>query len=426
MIKVAIVCKTGASTWLSCQVISANLIQAYSKIDDIDLTFVEDRSSSGAYGGILTAEELVSGNFEKIVFIEHTPHPIEILKGLYHLSKTYKPELYFHVYGDFTLNLDKWVIVESILKNYNTCFICASDKHSGLITKFINSQNSLVKTIPFPVNESLFYYSEELRHQYRQSMSWSEDEFVILYSGRLSLQKNILYLIEAFDFFRRSIRGKVKLCLVGWVDDLGLPYIGKSRLSGMMDYEIQFLIKKLFYPDAVSMIQYLGNVPNESLNKIYNAADLFVSPSTHNDEDFGMSVGEALLTGASAVLTDWGGYSQFASISKDLVSLIPVIKSKDKNSPDFQKLIIQLIDKFKSYNPKGREEAALSAQNSLSTKKISNLLYELLLNPNENNQFNGFTDIMHATKQSFVVNPNSPFGFGKKYNDLYRELYGDY
>lgn len=73
-------------------------------------------------------------------------------------------------------------------------------------------------------------------------------------------------------------------------------FFGKAR--GLFQELPTSIQKRIFFK---------GSVPHKDLNLFYNAADLFVSLSLHHDEDFGMSVAEAMATGLPCVLTDWGG-----------------------------------------------------------------------------------------------------------------------
>ncbi|MGZ3807168.1 MAG: glycosyltransferase, partial [Bacteriovorax sp.] len=52
-------------------------------------------------------------------------------------------------------------------------------------------------------------------------------------------------------------------------------------------------------------------------------SDMFISLSLYHDEDYGMSPAEAMACGLPTLLTDWGGYSSFASTAWPC-QLVPV------------------------------------------------------------------------------------------------------
>ena len=76
-------------------------------------------------------------------------------------------------------------------------------------------------------------------------------------------------------------------------------------------------------PDKIkSKIIFQPFAPLEDLKTIYNACDCFVSLSTYHDEDYGMSVIEALSCGLPLVLSDWAGYSGFQSRAVDAIKYV--------------------------------------------------------------------------------------------------------
>lgn len=70
-------------------------------------------------------------------------------------------------------------------------------------------------------------------------------------------------------------------------------------------------------------VRFLGDLSTEELVSVYHASDLFVSFSTFNDEDYGMSLAEALMCGLPAVLSQWEDFSSYKNYSSD-VELVPV------------------------------------------------------------------------------------------------------
>jgi glycosyltransferase involved in cell wall biosynthesis len=135
----------------------------------------------------------------------------------------------------------------------------------------------------------------------------------ILYVGRVSPEKGIHVLLEAFERVHQVLPD-VQLDLVGPQEVL--PY---SFLIGMdEDPKIQAL--KRFYPESVwadyltqwqrshpagQQVTFVGKIDYAALRAYYQAADLFVFPSIC-DEAFGMPVSEAMVTGLPVITTQAG------------------------------------------------------------------------------------------------------------------------
>jgi glycosyltransferase involved in cell wall biosynthesis len=138
-------------------------------------------------------------------------------------------------------------------------------------------------------------------------------EFV--YVGRLSAQKNLDTLIEALS----RIEGAT-LTLFGRADDLGSPNMG-IRCEGLEE-RLRALAEKLGVQDRV---RFPGHVGRDELNRYLSSRPhIFVSPSTHSDENFGMAAFRSLCMGAPAVLTRWGGHADFFAEFPEQVHFVEV------------------------------------------------------------------------------------------------------
>lgn len=113
--------------------------------------------------------------------------------------------------------------------------------------------------------------------------------------------------------------GNVELWLAGPWDNILLPYHGTRGLPG--SYFTQF--KSSLIDKGLTNVRFLGDLDEEELLGVYHASDLFVSFSTFNDDDYGMSIAEALMCGLPALLTQWGGLPTFKKYSEH-VDLVPV------------------------------------------------------------------------------------------------------
>lgn len=309
------------SSWGSCKVISPNLQVAYENLKekgakityfDIPELFLKEEFIHG-HNIIESLVDLIKKeNFSEIVLVDHVPNPPKILLYFeFYIEYSKLPPLVFHVYGDFTFFASDWQRLSQKLKGHPVKFIVASESQKRLMNFFSESDSTLEQFL-FPVNESEYYFSEEEREQTRKKYGIKLDERVILYSGRVSLQKNVDVLVQEFQEIYKYSTGKAHLWIVGSFDDIGATFMGVGTREGYLFAKINNLMETLD-PGCRKNIHFFGHQGKKELRLLKNGADMFVSLSLYHDEDYGMSPAEALSCGLPSLLTDWGGYSSFAN-----------------------------------------------------------------------------------------------------------------
>lgn len=154
----------------------------------------------------------------------------------------------------------------------------------------------IFKTI---INTEINNYNEVLRKETRKKFDIKEDNIVIGHIGRLTEQKNSLFLIDIFNEIIKQ-NNNVKLLLVG---DGNLKKQVLSRISnyGISDYVI-----------------YLGRT--EKIRELYNAMDVFLLPSLY--EGLPVVGIEAQCTGLPVVFSD--AVPKESSPCDDLGCFIPL------------------------------------------------------------------------------------------------------
>jgi len=247
------------------------------------------------------------------------------------------PPIVIHVFGDFTLQGGEWRALERFINDGKIKFVCASDRQVKMISQFIDKPEQYVDKCPFPTDEKAFTYDPTLRLKGRKLLG-VKDEFTFLYTGRLSTQKNILLMIREFARFAYTSKKKVKLFIAGEFDDIAAPFFNLNAVNGY--YQSCFMHELSSLPPNIrSKIVYLGIKEQNELSMYYNACDAFLSLSLHHDEDYGMSVAEALFTGSPCLLTDWAGFNSF-KLENMPVELVPTSITKSGlvvKSTDIQK-----------------------------------------------------------------------------------------
>jgi glycosyltransferase involved in cell wall biosynthesis len=151
----------------------------------------------------------------------------------------------------------------------------------------------------------------------------------LLFVGRISPDKGVHLLVEAFDRVARE-RPDVELTLVGKVgmlpfdlvslllnDDAAAleslrPFYGRSTLAwltkevlGQKRSYLQHLEARLS-PEAARRVHFVGSVSLEELIRLYSQADLLVLPSIWR-ESYGLPVAESMASGVPVLASDCGG-----------------------------------------------------------------------------------------------------------------------
>ncbi len=420
--KLGILFNFQSSTWISCNSILTNLLESYKQTNlNNDQLLFHDKMTLTEISNL--AIKIIENEYTHLAFIDHRTLPNLLLLEIFNLTQKL-PTILIHIYGDFILNRKHWHDSDNLLRNFKVKFICASTAQSTLVKNFINLPQSdlTLSTIPFPVS-STFNFTTELRATAREQYKLNEEDLNICYTGRISLQKNVLDLITNFSFVSELIPN-AKLFLAGSFDDIGVPYIGLNRRPLTMEYEFYLLIEKL--PQHIkNKIFYVGHLQEKELIKFYHAADLYISYSTHNDEDFGMSPAEAICLGLPLVLSNWGGFADFKKNLPKLVDLVRVEIGHQhiKPSKDYKKIVLKKLLKNNFYATEDRIRNSKLAKSFYDINIVSNLLKKLILAETE--LFPGFNSFFYST--ILKTDKHGPFQSEKDgYSVLYSKLYDCY
>lgn len=309
------------SNWLSCKTISKNLKKSYQQLGKKhSLTYFTfspqlsfEKTESYEMKMRELAEEIRRVKPDRLIFLEHFPLPPLFLSQLQIYLKTRDfPQILIHVYGDFTYFSKEWVKFLSAAKDLNIHFLVASDAQARLLRYFLPS-SAVVNRCFFPLDGNDYYFDEKLRKDCRKKFKIKDDEKVYIYTGRISLQKNVDCLLKEFiSLCKQHPEARNKLWIVGGFDDSGAEIFGVRTYEGYLYSKFQGILDKL--PENIrSRITIFGQQSKTNVVELLCGADVFCSLSLFHDDDFGMAPAEALATGLPSYLTAWGGYSSFVS-----------------------------------------------------------------------------------------------------------------
>ena len=406
----ALILSREESGWESCQVIVPNLYELYRQsFPHAELEIFNYQEEMGHYEYFCMLKRLLLFSPDKIIICDHKPHPKKLIRDLTFELGEKMPPLYCHLFGDFSLYTVQWLELETYLQQSKIRFIAASDRQENFVKQFIDHGDKFVSYLPFPVDDKRYRFSSKHRKEARRKLQWGDsDEKRFLYTGRLSQQKNIIPLMESFKSFLTLSGSGAHLYIAGGFDDLGYPFFGQYPPRELYYYQCQEYLEKNFKGSLEGRVHFVGRLSGEELCDYYQACDVFVSMSLHNDEDFGMSPAEALCCGMPLILSDWGGYPSFClpGTPCDLVDVFLENAFFDFNSTK----LVKLLMKHREYNMNNKERSKLSLAGRKRFSIRCNVKRLLDIHNKPLEKFSHWNQKFRAFADCFEKNSSNPFG----------------
>lgn len=186
-------------------------------------------------------------------------------------------------------NCYKVITVSDYIKNR----VLEIDKTKG--EKVITIYNSIdLDNIP---NSKKVEYRNEIRKKY----NINKNDFVYAYSGRISKEKGVLELVQAFN--KINIENK-KLLIIGGI------WYGSNKKNNYL-LELENISNK--------NVIYTGYINHKDIEKILCAVDVGVVPSICN-EAAGLSVVEFMNTGSIVVTSNKGGIPEYLNKADNYIA----------------------------------------------------------------------------------------------------------
>lgn len=180
-------------------------------------------------------------------------------------------------------------------------FTCEADRK---IWRSLVSESHLYEAVlPLPVDQEIFYpRAEASTLDFRRRWSISENAKLLLYVGRINVQKNLHSIIRILPEIRQEFPD-THLMIVGKED--GIQF-GEFDLSNE-GYECQLrdYARELGVEDYIT---WAGPLHGEDLALAYSSAEILVNLSLYHRENFGLALAEAMSSGTPVVCSDWGGF----------------------------------------------------------------------------------------------------------------------
>lgn len=203
------------------------------------------------------------------------------------LKKATKAQLAYHLHNE---KLSNRVPQYKTIYDAATRIITVSDYIKGLV-QTINPDDTKTITVYNGINMSAFTSNAPAKP--RSGISLSDDDFVLLFSGRITKEKGIMELIEAMNQLKNY--PKIKLLVIG------------SSFYGNANKENDFAkALKQKGENVKDRIIFTGFIPYSDMPQYLRTADLVVIPSIW-DDPFPTTVLEAQAVGLPIITTRRGG-----------------------------------------------------------------------------------------------------------------------
>lgn len=176
---------------------------------------------------------------------------------------------------------------------------CTSDLK--IMGKFF--ANAQVRRLPFLFDESVFYpFDETERQALRAGLGFGPGDKVLVYAGRLTLEKNVHTLLKIFRVVQELVP-EAHLVVAGQGGEDPFPEFGVFPVN--MRNTLVRAIHKLGL--AQERLHFVGAKNADELRGLYNVADVLINLTLLHDECFGLGQVEAMACETPVVGTNWGG-----------------------------------------------------------------------------------------------------------------------
>jgi glycosyltransferase involved in cell wall biosynthesis len=158
---------------------------------------------------------------------------------------------------------------------------CAGDRE--IAKAFVpNAQFAL---LPFSFDDAKFFpLSPAYRDRIKASWGFSRKDKILLYAGRITLEKNVHTLLRISSILQ-GMDANIHLILAGTTSNLGFEDFGVFPSD--LRRSLHAMVDRLGLDRR--RLHFVGHKTAAQLLQLYNIADVFVNMTLNHDENFGLA-----------------------------------------------------------------------------------------------------------------------------------------
>lgn len=261
----------------------------------IDVTSLKARIARKMYGHLHSGEYynyFIEYYFEKVYAkLKKQEYDYILLENCpgyaYKLSQRGYQNLILHLHNELLHSQSRY---HDVIFNALTKILTVSDYIKGRVASI--QPSSKIQTIHNGIDLRKFS-PKAISSVSRKALGFSEDDFVIVYSGRINKEKGVSELIDAL----LQLRGTPQIRLM----ILGSSFFDNAKNEDAFIRSLKDKAKAI-----EDKIVFTGFIPYKSVPDYLQLADIAVLPSMW-EEPFGLTVVEAMAAGLPLITTRSGG-----------------------------------------------------------------------------------------------------------------------
>lgn len=219
------------------------------------------------------------------------------------------------------------------LYNAADLIICVSNYITNCV-KSIDPEDKKCLTVYNGIDLRAFSITKETRIK-REMLGLSKNDFILIFSGRITPEKGISELLDAIISLNKSIN--IKLIIIG------SAFYGSNNQD---DYYIKLLKQKAQV--LKEQIIFTGYVPYNQIPDYHRIADVAIVPSIW-EEPFGNTVVEAMASGLPLITTRSGGIPEICDGVATIIERENIVDN----------LASSILDLY--YHPEKRERMSVAS-----------------------------------------------------------------